>query len=319
MAFVTISGEAGCRAEDLARAVAHLLRFELLTEARLDQLLAVEFGGAVPDKAWAPAVTSIVARLGVEHNLVIAAPGAEYLLPKLQGVLRVRAMARPAHRVGILMLDRQSDRPTAVAALGQLEAAEAARRKARFGRTRPTPHSFDLLIGAELLDVEGAASAVAAAADAIGLPLHGRISPAAEAQLQFQARLKLAKFGIAPAGKAALTRKMFSHPSEELFAKLLDFYRIAWDYEPKSFPLQWDKDGRVTEAFTPDFYLPESDLYVELTTMKQALVTKKNRKVKLLKAIYPHVNIQVFYQRDFQDLIFKYGLEGREVTTDGGR
>ena len=148
---------------------------------------------------------------------------------------------------------------------------------------------------------------------------HGKLSGTAEAQLQFQARLQLAKFGIAPAGKAALTRKVFSHPSEELFAKLLDFYRITWEYEPKSFPLQWDKDGRVTEAFTPDFYLPEFDLYVELTTMKQALVTKKNRKVKLLKAIYPHVNIQVFYQRDFQDLIFKYGIEGREVTTNDSR
>ena len=114
-----------------------------------------------------------------------------------------------------------------------------------------------------------------------------------------------------PAGKAALARNVFSHPSEELFANLLDFYRIGWEYEPRSFPLQWDKDGKVTEAFTPDFYLPEFDLYVELTTMKQALVTKKNHKIKLLKAIYPHINIQVFYQRDFQDLIFKYGLEGR--------
>ena len=62
------------------------------------------------------------------------------------------------------------------------------------------------------------------------------------------------------------------------------------------------------EAFTPDFYLPELDLYVELTTMKQALVTRKNRKVKLLKAIYPHINIQVFHQKDFQDLVFKHGL-----------
>ena len=93
-----------------------------------------------------------------------------------------------------------------------------------------------------------------------------------------------------------------------MFANLLDFYRIQWQYEPRSFPLQWDKDGNVIEAFTPDFYLAEFDLYVELTTMKQALVTRKNRKVKLLRAIYPHVNIQVFYQKDFQDLVFKYGL-----------
>ena len=91
----------------------------------------------------------------------------------------------------------------------------------------------------------------------------------------------------------------------------MDFYRIPWEYEPRSFPIQWDRDGKVAEAFTPDFYLSEFDLYVELTTMKQSLVTKKNRKVKLLKELYPHVNIQVFYQKDFENLIFKYGLADR--------
>ena len=121
--------------------------------------------------------------------------------------------------------------------------------------------------------------------------------------------MKLARHGIVPAGHARLKRAAFNHPSEEVFANLLDFYRIAWEYEPRSFPLQWDKDGRVTEAFTPDFYLPEFDLYLELTAMKQALVTRKNRKIKMLRAVYPHINIQVFYQKDLQDLVFKYGLK----------
>jgi hypothetical protein len=139
----------------------------------------------------------------------------------------------------------------------------------------------------------------------------GLLSAAAEAQIQFQVRLKLARYGIVPPDRLRDTRKEFGHPSEQVFANLLDFYRIAWDYEPRSFPLQWDKDGRVSEAFTPDFYLPEFDLYVELTTMKQAHVTKKNRKIRLLRAIYPHVNIQVFYQKDVQDLVIKYGLPER--------
>ena len=69
----------------------------------------------------------------------------------------------------------------------------------------------------------------------------------------------------------------------------------------------------MLESFTPDFYLPEFDLYVELTTMKQSLVTKKNRKVRLLRELYPHFNIQVFYQKDFENLIFKYGLAERPV------
>jgi hypothetical protein len=101
----------------------------------------------------------------------------------------------------------------------------------------------------------------------------------------------------------AFEQSKFGHPSEEVFARLLDSNGIQWEYEPRSFPLQWDKDGRVTEAFTPDFYLPERNLYVEVTTMKQSLVTKKNRKLKLLRAIYPHINIQVFYKKDFENLL----------------
>jgi hypothetical protein len=152
------------------------------------------------------------------------------------------------------------------------------------------------------------AEVLRAAAQARCLQEHGLLSSAAEAGLQFKIRMELARHGIAPAGRARIKRVEFGHPSEQIFANLLDFYRIEWQYEPRSFPLQWDKDGNVIEAFTPDFYLPELDLYVELTTMKQALVTRKNRKIKLLRAVYPHVNIQVFYQKDFQDLVFKYGL-----------
>ena len=120
------------------------------------------------------------------------------------------------------------------------------------------------------------------------------------------AQLIVAAVECRPASSGKATG--FSHPSEQMFANLLDFYRIPWSYEPRSFPLQWNEAGAVTQAFTPDFYLPESDLYVELTTMRQTLVTRKNRKVRRLKAIYPHINIQIFYQKDFQELLFKYGL-----------
>jgi len=146
-----------------------------------------------------------------------------------------------------------------------------------------------------------------------GLKERGYLSPAAEAQLQFQMRLKLARFGIVPPDKITLRKKMFAHQSEEMFANLLDFYRIAWEYEPRSFTLEKDQNGQTLEAFTPDFYLPEFDLYLELTTMKQANVTRKNRKVRLLRELYPHIHIQVFYQKDFENLIFKYGLAGRPV------
>ena len=100
----------------------------------------------------------------------------------------------------------------------------------------------------------------------------------------------------------------FSHPAEEAFAKVLDFYQINWEYEPTTFPLEWDEEGRVTNAFSPDFYLPDEDLYVELTTMRQRLVTHKNRKLRLLSELYPGVKCKLIYRRDVANLAIKYGL-----------
>ena len=101
----------------------------------------------------------------------------------------------------------------------------------------------------------------------------------------------------------------FAHNSERQFAKLLDFYNIAWDYEPRTFTLEWDRDGRPAQAFTPDFYLPAYDLYIEITTLNQKLVTKKNRKARRLRERHPEIQIRVLYQRDYLHLLVKYGLE----------
>jgi len=108
------------------------------------------------------------------------------------------------------------------------------------------------------------------------------------------------------------TRVGFAHPSEREFARFLDYYRIRWVYEPVAFPIAWD-EGRVTEMFAPDFYLPEHDLYVELTTMKQSLVTPKNRKLRLLRELYPDVNIKLLYRKDYQQLLAQAGYGYLEV------
>ncbi len=101
----------------------------------------------------------------------------------------------------------------------------------------------------------------------------------------------------------------FAHASERQFAKLLEFYGIEWQYEPTSFDIDFDKEGRVLQRFTPDFYLPEFDLYIEITTLNQRLVTKKNGKVRRLRERYPEISCKIFYQRDYLSLVMKYGLE----------
>ncbi len=104
----------------------------------------------------------------------------------------------------------------------------------------------------------------------------------------------------------ALRPTEFVHPSEEEFARLLDFYQIEWLYEPRSFPLRWE-NGSIAEMCTPDFYLPALDLYIELTTLKQNLVTEKNRKIRRLKELYPEINIKLLNKADFLRLLAKYG------------
>jgi hypothetical protein len=99
---------------------------------------------------------------------------------------------------------------------------------------------------------------------------------------------------------------VFAHESEKEFARILDFYRIKWEYEPRTFILEWDEDNLPKKSFTPDFYLPDFDLYIELTTLNQKLVTKKNGKLKRLRKMYPDINAKLFYKKDYNSLLFKY-------------
>jgi len=103
-------------------------------------------------------------------------------------------------------------------------------------------------------------------------------------------------------------RPTFSHPAEEAFATILDYYGVDWEYEPRAFPLAWDEGGNVIEAFRPDFYLPQQDLYIELTTLRPRLSTKKNRKLRRMKELYPEVNIKLFKRKEMRDLLVKFGL-----------
>ena len=99
----------------------------------------------------------------------------------------------------------------------------------------------------------------------------------------------------------------FAHASEAEMARILDFYRITWEYEPHTFPILWNLDGDVTESFSPDFWLPDLDLYLEMTTLRQKLVRKKNRKLRRIRDLYPDLRIKLFYARDFRALMLKFG------------
>ena len=106
------------------------------------------------------------------------------------------------------------------------------------------------------------------------------------------------------------SRTHFAHASEAELARILDFYGVAWEYEPRTFPLVWNLRGEVVESFSPDFYLPDMDLYVELTTLRQKLVRKKNRKLRRMRELYPDVRVKLLYGKDFRALLLKFGRIG---------
>lgn len=112
-------------------------------------------------------------------------------------------------------------------------------------------------------------------------------------------------------------RPGFAHASEAEMSRILDFYGVQWRYEPTTFPILWNLDGDVVESFSPDFYLPEFDLYLEMTTLKQSLVRKKNRKLRRLRELYPDIRIKLFYARDFRAMMLKYGRLGLAESLSG--
>ena len=105
----------------------------------------------------------------------------------------------------------------------------------------------------------------------------------------------------------------FANLSEMVFASLLTLYGVAWLYEPLEFPLAWDENGVPTRAFRPDFYLPATQTFIELTVLEQRLVTRKNRKVREFRSLYPEVSLQVVYRGDFLALAERHGLHADAI------
>ncbi|TAK01342.1 MAG: hypothetical protein EPO36_06240 [Chloroflexota bacterium] len=162
--------------------------------------------------------------------------------------------------------------------------------------TVPTPGDTEATVDATASDI------VAAARD-VGKPIDG--GPVGTV--------------LAPTGTDAAGRPWppFAHGSETEMARILDFYGVRWEYEPRMFPILWNMDGVVVESFSPDFYLPDLDLFLELTTLKQSLVRKKNRKLRRLRELYPDIRIKLFYARDFRAMMLKYGRLGLADSMSG--
>jgi cytidylate kinase len=319
MAIVTISRLEACRGEDVAAAVARRLGFRLVDRALMRELLysydllaAIgrlrEPGTPAPagdpdeeERAVHAATEGIIWHLAFRENIVLLGFGGQFLLGGCPGALHVRLTASLEFRLATA--EAQGNRRS-VAALQRREQERRRLMRRHFGKDLTSGEYYDLALRIDTLGVDAAAALIEQAADAVGLTKAGRFEEIRSCALAKGVRE--IPLDPLPAG-AGETR--FANASEAEFAKVLDFYHIPWKYEPETFPIEWWPDGRAKSSFSPDFYLPEMDTYLELTTMKQSLVTKKNRKVRLFRQLYPDKKLLIFYGRDFRKLAQKFGLE----------
>jgi hypothetical protein len=319
MAIVTISRLEACRGEDVAAEVAKRLGFRLVDRPLMRELLysydllaaigrlrepPIRASAEEPgeeERAVHAATEGIIWHLAIRENIVLLGFGGQFLLGGCPGALHVRLTAGLEFRLATA--EAQGARHS-VAALQRREQERRRLVRRHFGKDLARGEHYDLALRIDTLGVAAAAALIGQAADAVGLTRTGRFE---EIRGCAHARgVQEIPLDPLPAGPA---EKRFANESEAEFAKVLDFYRIPWNYEPETFPVEWWPDGRVKSSFSPDFYLPEMDTYLELTTMKQSLVTKKNRKVRLFRQLYPDKKLLIFYGRDFRKLAQKFGLE----------
>jgi hypothetical protein len=83
---------------------------------------------------------------------------------------------------------------------------------------------------------------------------------------------------------------------------------VRWEYEPHTFVLERDGRGRPTRAFTPDFYLPDYGVYLEVTTLRQSLVTAKRRKIRRLGELNPGVQVLLVDRQTYFRVLERFGL-----------
>jgi cytidylate kinase len=320
LAIVTFSQQHGSRGETIAHEVAHRLGFNLVTPDKVDEIIRDRYqldyslSGEISQtphdhqnsKVFANLISAILTDLAVLNDVVVVECGGQFIFRAFPNSLHVRIIAPRDIRAHNIIQDKGIPFEQALREIEDHDQRHLRFIRSSFRRPSETPERYDLVVNTGALDIEQAVELVLTAVRLKRLADFGMVSSESveRAKLRNQIRLLRALTKLSIERNQSLTQ--FAHPSELVFARLLDFYGISWQYEPRTFPLQYDDKGNIVEAFSPDFYLPDSDLFVELTTMKQSLVTKKNRKVKRLRELYPEVKIRLLYQKDFEDLIFKY-------------
>ena len=316
MGIITISREFGSGGETIARLVAEKTRFLLVNKETIIKGLSdygIEQPPEDPEKEvsskdiepagrnYIEAMHDYIYDLAIRNNLVILGRGGSFLFKDYPPALHVRVIAQFTHRVNKVMKLYDLNSETAIKLVKEKDHEKRQYHRRIFDVNWNNTRPYDLVLNTEKIGLEDAADIIVAAYRIHAEPRQVKDGPAGTD----------IENGIltSPAEEEA---DKFMHSSEEEFASMLDFYRIRWDYEPKTFLLEWDSEGNVIEAFSPDFYLPDQDLYIELTTQKPKQAWRKNRKIRRMKELYPNVNVRLIDKKGFESLLKKHHPEESE-------
>ncbi len=321
MGIITISREFGSGGEAIAGFVAEKTGFLLVNKETIVNGLT-EHGIEVPapekedlgagdeekgvrGRQYIEAMHDFIYDLAIRNNLVILGRGGSLLFRDYPPALHVRIIAQFTERVRRVIKAYDLSSETAVKLVKEQDRGKTRYYRQVFDANWNNLRLYDLVLNTEKMDLEDAADLIIAAYRIHAEPREVKDGPPPG---EIEERI------FTPPHEAEADQ--FMHSSEEEFAHMLDFYRIRWQYEPRTFFLEWDSEGNVVEAFSPDFYLPDQDLFIELTTQKPRQAWKKNRKIRRMKELYPDINVRLIDKRGFESLLKKHSIEQDEGEED---
>ncbi len=317
MAVITISRQTGSGGEEIAARLAGKLGFSLVDRETIQQLLEendleeIDLSSVdekVPEvldrldsekELYLELIRSFILDMAQDDNLVVLGRGGQFLFRNFPEAFHVRVVGSREQRILRVMEKSELGRREAISTIAHSDRERAGYIRYLYGRDWSDPSLYYLTINTDKISFDVAIDMIILGLKLLGWDLERKRRTAEPLPA-----------GIPEAKEEGAEDRdiAFMEESEREFAKVLDFYKIRWEYEPKTFPLEWDGEGNVKSAFTPDFYLSDLDLYIELTTLKQSLVTRKNRKIRRLRRLYPDVKLRIFYRRDYEELLRKYHL-----------
>lgn len=316
MGVITISREFGSGGETVARLLAEKTGFLLVNKETVAHGLS-EFGVEKPaerledivagdeaDQAgrqYIDAMHDFIYDLAIRNSLVILGRGGSILFRDYPPALHVRIIDQFTRRVQRVSKLYDLNAETAVKLVKEQDRNKRNYYRYVFNVNWDNLRDYDLVVNTDRKNYEDLADLIISAYRILAEPRE--VKDAGEG-VEIENRVLYSPAETDP--------DQFMHPSEEEFAGMLDFYRIRWEYEPRTFLLEWDSEGNIVEAFSPDFYLPDQDLFIELTTQKPKQAWKKNRKIRRMKELYPQISVRLIDKRGFESLLRKHSIDQSE-------